>query len=729
MNTIVRAFISIALLVSIPSIALSATQFNRLVWDADPAHQATIGFSPLVISINPYVKYGFDTNEDNWSRVWVTDTQHFQVGLMSHFVRLSGLPANSPVYYRVCDLMGCGQRLWFKTAPEDNSPFVVVAGGDTRTGLWNRRAGNRLISKIRPLFIMHGGDYTNLNTFVEMGVYLADWELTFSDDVINGESYKRIYPFVPTHGNHEDSDYSTLCKVFGVDYNQDGNCDNSDTFGAFNVSPLLRVYTLNSQYKNSGYASYATAMNEWLYSDLATHGGSAAWRMAQYHKPMFPHYTGKSDNKELFDWWADAFYRHSMNVVVESDTHINKLTRAIRPDGDDFVAVDDGGTVYVGEGSWGAPSRSANKPKDWTIDLASIQQFKVIQVAEDELTVRTAQFDNSASSLSREAREADALALPEGVNWWLANEVGDKVILSRTAEQLSLIENGGGAGDGLFVSLALTDDAFVAKNESDRNFDGSSEGLLVDGLDINYGQVFSLMKFDLMNMPSCIDSDSAKLALNITNTSLGSFDIFTANRRWQEENITWDSASGIVGDYVASFTPNSDGMMEIDLGSTGIIQDWLLQGNYGLVIRDHHALDGLDFTSKESGNGAVLKLAFDEQETCEGSDTVEVANQALEKQNFKGEGVKEVVLAITMTSDNDNARLEELAITAGGDFDETQLMAVELYIDENKDGVADPAELSASGTYATDNGELVFVLDSPYYLPEGDTSLLVTYQF
>ncbi len=68
----------------------------------------------------------------------------------------------------------------------DNTPFVAVAGGDTRTGWDTRRAGNTLISKIRPLFIMHGGDYTNSNTASEMGELLNDWALTYSSDTIDG---------------------------------------------------------------------------------------------------------------------------------------------------------------------------------------------------------------------------------------------------------------------------------------------------------------------------------------------------------------------------------------------------------------------------------------------------------------------------------------------------------------------------------------------------------------
>ncbi|PIE41495.1 MAG: phosphohydrolase [Gammaproteobacteria bacterium] len=728
MKTIIKAVFGITLCVIWSATAQAATQYHRLVWDADPAHQATIGFSPQGESKDPYVLYGTDTNEQNWVNAPVTNTYSFQVGLVNHFVRLAGLPANSPVYYRVCDQDGCGQRFWFKTAPTDNSPFVVVAGGDTRAGWSNRKAGNRLIAKIRPLFIMHGGDYTNLNLFIDMGTYLSDWQYTFSSDQIDGKEYKRIYPFVPTHGNHEDNDYATLCKVFGVDFNRDGNCDKFDTYGAFNISPLLRVYTLNSQYKNSGYASYAAAMNEWLLNDLDQNADTTIWRFAQYHKPMFPHYAGKPANTELFDWWAEAFYQYGMNLVVESDTHINKITKALKPEGDDFVATTDGGTVFVGEGSWGSPARSANHPKDWTIDLASIQQFKVIQVTPERIVMGTAQFDDTAETLTRQQRMADTKVLPEGISWWLANHIGAQLKLSKAANQLSIIVNDDNSQDeDKFVSLALTDDVFVAQGRADINFNDSTNDLSVDGFDFNYGEQASLFKFDLMGMSSCIDTDSAVLMLDVKSKSNGEFGIFPAQQPWNEETATWNSAMNIASDPVATFVPYAKGRLEIDLSSTGIIQRWLAEGNYGLVIKTE-ASKGASFASRESGHGAVLKLAYNELAECDGLTVVEVANQALLKNEFDGVN-EEVVLAFSLNSNNDNAQLEQIAVAAQGDLDETQLAAVGLYIDENQDGIAAAGERVASGVYENDNGELVFLLSEPYRLPAGDAHLLVTYRF
>lgn len=454
----------------------AGSKYHRLVWDASPQTQATIGFTPNGSS-NHYVKYGSSTDESLWQSKNVTASYTFSGSLQSKFVKLTGLTPNSAVYYRVCDDSGCGDRLWFKTAPNDNSPFIAIAGGDTRTGWTNRQNGNKLVAKIRPLFIMHGGDYTNANSASEMNSYLNDWQLTFSSDIIDGFNYKRIYPFVATHGNHEDDNYSTLCQVFGVDYDQNGSCNAKDTYGAFNVSPLMRVYTLNSQFKNSGWSSYATTQNNWLQQDLQSSGGSVSWRIAQYHKPMFPHYSGKSDNTILHTWWANHFYNNKMNLVVESDTHINKITEALKPSGSGFASTTSGGTVFVGEGSWGAPARSANDPKSWTIELASIQQFKVLSVTSTKLDVRTAKFSSSASTLSKATRDADPLALPLNVDWWTPSSIGEALNLVKASNGLSKIDGGSDPVDPPVGDTELTNG--VAKTSQSAS-KGNELGFYID---------------------------------------------------------------------------------------------------------------------------------------------------------------------------------------------------------------------------------------------------------
>ncbi|QFT56354.1 DNRLRE domain-containing protein [Microbulbifer sp. THAF38] len=601
-----RALTISALLLAVD--ASAATKHYRLAWDGDASNSAVIGFSPDGSSSNPYVSYGYSTNENSWNSAFVSNSETFDGGITSHFVRLQNLNADSPIYFRVCDQNGCGERFWFKTAPAQNAPFVVVAGGDTRTGHTTRRKGNELLAKIRPLAVMHGGDFTNANSASEMREFLDDWELTYSSDNIDGYSYKRIYPLIPTHGNHEDDNYSTICEVFGVDFNGDGNCTPSDTYGAVQISPLLRVYTLNSQFQNGGWSSYASAMNNWLSSDLSTYGSSANWRFAQYHKPMFPHYSGKSDNPTLFNWWAQSFYDYSMNLVVESDTHLTKMTEAVIPSGSNFSTTTNGGTVYVGEGSWGAPARSANDAKSWTIDMASIQQFKVIQVSEEGLAVRTAKFDDTAETLTWEERAADPLVLPDNVNWWTANRLGEAMNLVANSAGRSVIEEN--ADNGGSFSLPVSDDVFISSRHSSSNFDGDSDGLLADGSDSTYGTLYTLIKFDLTNLSGCSSISSATLELNITNRSGNTFGIYQAANDWSEESATWNSVGGssVRGNLAESFVPFYTGIETIDLLSSGLIDSWLGGTNTGLVIAARSGSNGVDFTSKETGMSPALKI-------------------------------------------------------------------------------------------------------------------------
>ena len=413
--------------------------YQRLVWDQNPAHQAVIGFNQTGSSENMTVNYGYSTDESSWLSQGVSNSEIFDQTFKSSFVRLTGLTENSAIYYRICEGNNCGERMWFKTAPVDESSFVMLAGGDTRTGWETRRLGNKLLAKIRPLFIMHGGDYTGENNAIQMQEFLNDWKLTFSRDVIDGIDYQRIYPLVPTHGNHEDKDYKTLCRVFGVDFNADGICNTDDTYGAFNISPLLRVYTLNSQYQKSGWSKEGEEQAKWLDHDMSVNGDKVSWRFAQYHKPFFPHLKEKGENPQLFSWWANTFYKHGLNIAFESDTHLNKVTHAVKPSGNTFEITTNGGTIYAGEGSWGAGARSLDKTYEWTLDAVSIQQFKILTVTKDKVEMRTAQFDQHSTVISAKQRALDPIILPKGVNWWNAKGFGKVITLTRNDEGLSII--------------------------------------------------------------------------------------------------------------------------------------------------------------------------------------------------------------------------------------------------------------------------------------------------
>lgn len=597
--------------------ALADSKWVRLGWDGNASKEATVSFTPDGRSNNPYLSYGYSTTESSWENEDVTFTTSME-SITSNHVRLNNLTANSPVHFRICDDDGCGERFWFKTAPSDNTPFVFIAGGDTRSGWTNRQDGNRLVAKVRPLFVMHGGDFTNDNDNPEWSQWFQDWELSYSDDTINGISYKRIYPLISTHGNHEDDEIETICKMLGVNPTRSNDCSANDTYYSTEISPLLRVYTLNSQFMEQS-SSLQNAQNNWLQENLSASGTSSRWRIAQYHKPMFPHYTGKRNNEELFDWWAGVFFEYGMNIVVESDTHITKVTEIVEPRGDDFAGTDEGvtaGTVYVGEGSWGAPARSANSPKSWTVDLASIQQFKVMTVSNTGLDVRTAQFDSSASTLSKSDRDANTTILPNDVNWWAANGIGEVLELEQDDNNRTVLK--GSQTNASQVSLSAVEDSFIASGTPSTNYGASNEQLLSDGADSVRGVIDTLIKWDLSSIPSCYAIESASVQINVFNSSPGSYGVYAGNSAWSENSVNWDSVNGAdqQGLSIAAFNPSEQRTYTVDLNANGLsmVESWLQGNNNGIVISSIDTTNGIDFNDRENTPEPQLILTYNEDQ-------------------------------------------------------------------------------------------------------------------
>ena len=158
--------------------------------------------------------------------------------------------------------------------------------------------------------------------------------------------------------------------------------------------------------------------------------------------------------------------------------------------------------------------------------------------------------------------------------------------------------------------MNASDDTFIAKSKADNNYNGSSDGLLADGLDVTYGEMQTLIKFDLSQLPACSTVTSASIKLNVFNSSSGSYNIFNGNNSWTETDATWNSVSGDnhQGALLANFTPSSSGEKTVSLGQAGLdaINAWLQGNNNGLVIASNGTSNGIDMNSKEMGSGPVL---------------------------------------------------------------------------------------------------------------------------
>ncbi|SEL41919.1 Por secretion system C-terminal sorting domain-containing protein [Aquimarina amphilecti] len=375
-----KQFITLTLIILGLQVQASNDKY-RLTLRGNPATSIVVGWNQSSGS-NATVYYGttdYGTAYNNYPNSKSPDRTVSYKGMNNTFARLTGLQPNTAYYFVIRDSQGTSERFWFKTAPADKSRLSFIAGGDSRNNRTPRQNANRLVSKLKPHAVLFGGDMTDDDTNSQWQTWFNDWQLTIASD-------GRMFPIVATRGNHEDSNNS----VYNLFDTPSSSVYYALTFG----DNLVRTYTLNTEISISG------NQTTWLRNDLNA-STNVIWKMAQYHKPMRPHVSYKSEGNSQYNNWAQLFYDKGVKLVIECDAHTVKTTWPVKPStgsGSDegFVRDDQNGTVYAGEGCWGAPLRSNDDNKNWTRNSARFNQFKWIFVDEDKIETRTIRVDNAS---------------------------------------------------------------------------------------------------------------------------------------------------------------------------------------------------------------------------------------------------------------------------------------------------------------------------------------------
>ncbi|MES2854544.1 MAG: metallophosphoesterase family protein [Bdellovibrionota bacterium] len=387
-----------------PAPPLGGPGYIRAMFNSDATNVVTIGFSE-VGTPSQKIRVAYDTKDygreiERYSMSSAPTASNVFKGLNNYFVELKNLKPDTTYYFMVENERAASLRYSFRTVSDkSNTRLSIVVGGDSRTNRKPRQLANLLVAKLRPHFVMFGGDMTSSGTNTEWKDWFTDWQLTIGKD-------GRITPAIFTRGNHESSN-EILEKLFdtpkGVYYGV--NAGGKD---------LLRVYTLNSE------SAIAGAQTDWLKADLSNHTG-VKWKFAQYHRPIRPHTSGKGDLTLAYQHWAPLFHANKMTVVSESDAHTLKTTWPIRPStvqGNDegFVRDDIDGTVYIGEGCWGAPLRTNNDLKEWTRDSGRFNNFSWVFVDKSRVEIRTVKVDNAEAV--GEVTDANPFELPSKIDIW-----------------------------------------------------------------------------------------------------------------------------------------------------------------------------------------------------------------------------------------------------------------------------------------------------------------------
>ena len=391
-----KALITILTSLLFVTLASAETDKYRLIWNDSPESSITVGWcqpsgADAKVLYRPVgSKRGFVTHE--------VDHKTTHLKLKSRFARLTRLEPDTLYEFTIRDRDSESPRFTFLTAPKGEASFSVVSGGDSRNHRDARQRANRAVAKIQPLFVCFGGDMISKPNAQNWADWFDDWQLTTTES-------GRMIPIIATRGNHEGPE----------DVHSFFDTPNEDDYYAVSFGDdFLRIYTLNSNIVRAG------KQGKWLEKDLADHEHTK-WKMAQYHHPFRPHQSKKAEQNAQYNAWAAPFFKYGMNLAIECDSHVVKRTWPVRPSqepGNDegFIRDDDFGTVFIGEGCWGAPLRAADDPKEWTRDRGSFNQVNWLNITPRWISARNVMVDTIDESASIDPEFP--FEAPEGMKLW-----------------------------------------------------------------------------------------------------------------------------------------------------------------------------------------------------------------------------------------------------------------------------------------------------------------------
>jgi hypothetical protein len=434
------------------------TYYYRLSYRDDPATTMVVGWS----GDDGTVHYGTTDEGSDYTAYPMnrpTDRTVNHRNEPHNFVRLEGLTPNTVYYFVIRDITGAvSERFSFKTMADDaNVPLSYINGGDTRLGFNQlfepcecrqaRQDGNRLVSKLRPDFIVFNGDFV-LNSFLALGQVNNEWRMWFEDWQLTIGPDGRMAPLMIATGNHEDDvDYPLVSDPNFRDVYNLFDIPNSDVYYALNFHDnLLRMYSLNTEI----HGCFDMDQRNWLTADLqnySTISNTPYWKAVSYHQPIIPH-SDKDIRNDLRECWAPLFDEYNVQLAMESHSHSMKTTHPISrsdEEGNDggFIRDEPCGTVYIGEGNWAAPQRSLYPPRDWTRQTASIRSFYYITVSAGSMKIYSPMFEN-IDNVNQALDDDLGSPLPIGVTLY-----EDAVALEDAGPVIEILNNNEACSPGL----------------------------------------------------------------------------------------------------------------------------------------------------------------------------------------------------------------------------------------------------------------------------------------
>ena len=390
MRVVVSRSFFLALFILLQGLAVAAPQHVYLTWQGDTSTTMTVNYQTSAESSVSQVRYDTVARSDLASyRFSATGTAHKVPGVADgravHNVELSGLEPGTAYYFVAGDPQnGFSNEHKFRTIPQDDQALRFVSGGDMNVGKHTRRLLVQA-GALDPLFALVGGDLAYVNGKTKNYAKWDQWLRAWQENMVTPDGFS--VPMVLAIGNHEvEGGYGQSASQAPFYYGYFAQAG-ARAYFARRFGANLVLYVLDSGHT----APHDGAQLEWLASTMHQ-TRDVPYRFALYHVPLYPGFRSPQDPYAVAgrQHWRPLFDQYRLTTAFENHDHVLKRSKLLRND-----QVDEAGTLYLGDGCFGKPTRFLRGPrredrtKRWYIaHSASVPHFWLVDLSAEKVVFK-----------------------------------------------------------------------------------------------------------------------------------------------------------------------------------------------------------------------------------------------------------------------------------------------------------------------------------------------------
>lgn len=343
-----------------PIIFYGLTQGNNIPLNYD--FNVTPSHKTLDLEIERHIYYGFikDLSPDT--------TYYVSVGYIS----------NNNTYYFAKE-----QKI--KTAPLTGA-FNFISGGDMGVSNETRKLV-AIGATYEPYFAAIGGNLAFSDDFVGCYSLWDDFLALWQDRAITPNKYN--IPLITSIGTRDVGGYNqNKAHFYSKYFVYEDNENTTTSYHPHYVSDSV-ILSLDASVLSS-----PDSQNEFIEKEL---DNAYRAKIALYGIPLYPSIRAFNNkwSSKLRESWAPLFDKHGLNLALENGDKAYKRSVYIKENKENSE-----GTLYIGDGCWGAEPASVSDEERWYLDqFESKRFFLAIDVQSDRINIsavdsETTTFDN-----------------------------------------------------------------------------------------------------------------------------------------------------------------------------------------------------------------------------------------------------------------------------------------------------------------------------------------------